>query len=140
MDSDPRAIRARYAHYRKPDGTLRAAPGTAVEDIHTLLDALTARDVEIRHLRRAFAGLPEDLLPADIPWTTGDAARDDIPFADRYSLRERAFLREQAEAEAVLAEALGYTHDPQYGWGIGGHTVVTLAMEARRRGVKPVTP
>lgn len=40
---------------------------------------------------------------------------------------------EAMETEAILAEALGYAHDEEYGWIVGDHTTVTLAMEARRR-------
>lgn len=40
---------------------------------------------------------------------------------------------EAMETEAILAEALGYAHDEEYGWIVGDHTTVTLAMEARRQ-------
>jgi hypothetical protein len=55
-----------------------------------------------------------------------------------YTDREKAILGELAEVEAILAEALGYQHDEQYGWVIGDHTPVSLAMEVRTRGVAPV--
>lgn len=54
-----------------------------------------------------------------------------------YTWRERALLTEQGEVEAILAEALGYKHEERYGWVIGDHTIVTLAMEVKARGVKP---
>ena len=50
-----------------------------------------------------------------------------------YSAREKAILRELDEVADILAEALGYTYDKDYGWVTGDHTAVTLAMEARRR-------
>lgn len=56
---------------------------------------------------------------------------------DDYTQREIALLREQSEIEAILAEALGYPNDPEFGWVVGDHTPVTLAMEVRRRGVAP---
>ena len=56
---------------------------------------------------------------------------------DEYTSREMAILGEIAEASDILAEALGYHHDDEYGWATGDHTVVTLAMEVRRRGVRP---
>lgn len=57
-----------------------------------------------------------------------------------YTERELNILREIAEASDILAEALGYRHDDEYGWATGDHTVVSLAMEVRSRGVKEVTP
>lgn len=54
-----------------------------------------------------------------------------------YTWRERAMLSEQAEGIAILAEALGYSYSDEYGWIVGDHTMITLAMEVRRRGVKP---
>lgn len=59
---------------------------------------------------------------------------------DEYTWREKALLTEQAEVEALLASALGYGWDEQYGWVTGDHTVVTLAMEVQRRGVLPRAP
>jgi hypothetical protein len=47
--------------------------------------------------------------------------------------RELGILREMRDVENMLAEGLGYLHDPVYGWVIGDHTPATLAMEARRR-------
>lgn len=44
---------------------------------------------------------------------------------------EHALMTEMNEAAAILAEALGYHHDPEYGWATGDHTIVTLAMEVR---------
>lgn len=41
--------------------------------------------------------------------------------------------REFNEIEAVLAEALGYTHDEDYGWVVGDHTPLTLADEIARK-------
>ncbi|MEV8372968.1 hypothetical protein AB0P21_09540 [Kribbella sp. NPDC056861] len=52
--------------------------------------------------------------------------------------RELAMLREMNEAASIIAEALGYPHDETYGWVIGDHTVVTLALEVRSRGVAPL--
>lgn len=57
----------------------------------------------------------------------------------RYRWRERALLSELAAVEAHLADALGYVNDPEYGWVVGDHTPVTLAMEVNRRGVVPRT-
>lgn len=54
-----------------------------------------------------------------------------------YTRAELALLREHAEVECILAEALGYPYDEDYGWVTGDHTVVSLALEVRRRGVKP---
>lgn len=42
-------------------------------------------------------------------------------------------LREFKEIESILAEGLGYFYSEEYGWAIGDHTAVTLAMEARRK-------
>ena len=53
-----------------------------------------------------------------------------------YSDREIAMLREFAEIEHLLAEALGYPCDEEYGWVTGDHTPVTLAMEVKGRGVR----
>lgn len=39
-------------------------------------------------------------------------------------------LHEANEVEAILAKALGYPYDKDYGWVTGEHTSVTLAMEA----------
>lgn len=50
--------------------------------------------------------------------------------------REKKMLTEMNEASDILAEALGYTHDDEYGWATGDHTIVTLAMEVKRRGIK----
>jgi len=59
---------------------------------------------------------------------------------DEYTRRERALLSQQAEVEALLAAALGYPHDERYGWVVGDHTIVTLAMEVHARGVLPAAP
>lgn len=59
---------------------------------------------------------------------------------DEYTWREKALLGEQYEVECLLAEALGYTCDEEYGWSTGDHTIVTLAMEVRQRGVLPAPP
>jgi len=57
-----------------------------------------------------------------------------------YTERELKILNEIREASDILAEALGYHHDPEYGWATGDHTIVSLAMEVRSRGVySPVT-
>lgn len=48
------------------------------------------------------------------------------------SFKEGA-LQELHETEEILAEALHYPHDEDYGWVTGEHTTITLAMEARRR-------
>jgi len=40
---------------------------------------------------------------------------------------------EMHDAEAVLAASLGYAYNENYGWVVGDHTVVTLAMEAARK-------
>jgi hypothetical protein len=58
----------------------------------------------------------------------------------QYTWREKALLTQQHEVESLLAEALGYPHDDQYGWVTGDHTIVTLAMEVRRRGILPQAP
>lgn len=50
-----------------------------------------------------------------------------------YTERERALLAELAEIESILARALGYPYEEQYGWIVGDHTPVSLAMEAARR-------
>jgi hypothetical protein len=42
-------------------------------------------------------------------------------------------LQELHEVEEILAEALGYPYDKNYGWVTGEHTTITLAMEAKRR-------
>jgi len=55
----------------------------------------------------------------------------------RYRWRERAMLSELHAIESQLAQALGYPLDPMYGWVIGDHTALTLAMEVSRRGVMP---
>jgi len=60
--------------------------------------------------------------------------------ADEYTRRESALFAERAEVEALLAAALGYEYDEQYGWVIGDHTIVTLAMEVQSRGVLPRPP
>lgn len=49
----------------------------------------------------------------------------------------RALLRQQYEVDCLLAEALGYPYDREAGWVTGDHTIVTLAMEVRNRGVLP---
>jgi hypothetical protein len=54
-----------------------------------------------------------------------------------YTEREKSLLRELNEVGDILAEALGYLHDAEYGWATGDHTPVTLALEVRRRGVLP---
>lgn len=51
----------------------------------------------------------------------------------RLTEREKLILGELHEIEGILAEGLGYPHDPDYGWVVGDHTSVTLAMEARRK-------
>jgi hypothetical protein len=53
-----------------------------------------------------------------------------------YTTRERAMLAEQYQVECLLAEALGYPYDREAGWITGDHTIVTLAMEVKRRGVQ----
>jgi hypothetical protein len=63
----------------------------------------------------------------------------EVPLAERYTWRERAFLGERFEVECILAEALGYPNG-EHGWAIGDHTPVTLAMEVRRRGIIPDGP
>lgn len=50
---------------------------------------------------------------------------------------EKALLKQQYEVECLLAEALGYVYEADHGWLIGDHTIATLAMEVRRRGVLP---
>jgi hypothetical protein len=47
--------------------------------------------------------------------------------------RERGMLKEMREVETILADVLGYAYDTEYGFAIGDHTPITLAMEARRR-------
>jgi hypothetical protein len=59
---------------------------------------------------------------------------------DEYTWREKALLTERNEVEGLLAEALGYTYDKDYGWLTGDHSIVTLAMEVRRRGILPQVP
>lgn len=49
----------------------------------------------------------------------------------------RALLREQYAVECLLAEALGYPYDREAGWVTGDHSIVTLALEVRERGVLP---
>lgn len=66
--------------------------------------------------------------------STAEVARQTI---DRLTRREKAILTERNEAADILAEALGYPNDPEYGYPTGDHTIVTLAMEVRRRGVLP---
>jgi hypothetical protein len=66
--------------------------------------------------------------------TTADIARNAI---DRMQEREKGLHREMNNASDILAEALGYRHDETYGWLTGDHTVTTLAMEVRKRGVCP---
>jgi hypothetical protein len=44
---------------------------------------------------------------------------------------KNAMFRELHEIEDILAEANGYPHDEDYGWVVGDHTGVTLAMEAK---------
>lgn len=39
-------------------------------------------------------------------------------------------FKDQNEACAILAEVLGYSMTEDYGYAIGDHTVVTLAMQA----------
>lgn len=41
--------------------------------------------------------------------------------------------REFNEIESVLAEALGYSYDENYGWVTGEHTALTLADEIARK-------
>jgi hypothetical protein len=53
-----------------------------------------------------------------------------------YTEREKRMLSERYRVEGILAEALGYTYDDEYGWVIGDHTIETLAIEVRRRGVR----
>lgn len=50
-----------------------------------------------------------------------------------YDFEEKGLLEELCEIESILAEGLGYSFSEDYGWVIGNHTVVTLAMEARRK-------
>lgn len=47
-----------------------------------------------------------------------------------------AMLLEQYVVEGLLANALGYSYDPLYGFATGDHTIVTLAEEVVRRGVR----
>ena len=65
---------------------------------------------------------------ADAEYRPGDEGH-----FERATWRELALLKDQMELEAILAEALGYPHDERYGWVTGDHTVVSLAMEARRK-------
>ena len=44
----------------------------------------------------------------------------------------RGCSAELRDVQAELAPALGYEHDEEYGWVVGDHTSVTLAMEARQ--------
>lgn len=48
-----------------------------------------------------------------------------------YTDFEYKLMLEMREVEAILADALGYPYDINYGWVIGDHTAVTLAMEAK---------
>lgn len=43
-----------------------------------------------------------------------------------------AMRREENEAMAVLADALGWQEDPEYGYPFGDHTLPTLAEEVRQ--------
>jgi hypothetical protein len=51
--------------------------------------------------------------------------------SDRDKIRIAALFGERHEVECLLAEALGYEYDEEFGWVIGAHTIVTLAMEVR---------
>lgn len=48
-------------------------------------------------------------------------------------IKHGGYGAEAVETEAVLAQALGYSYDDEYGWATGDHTITTLAMEARSR-------
>jgi hypothetical protein len=74
-----------------------------------------------------------------MPDPAEDTAPECAPLIARYRWRERALMSELHAVEVHLAQALGYAHDPVYGWIIGDHTAVTLAMEVQRRGVMPHT-
>ena len=50
-----------------------------------------------------------------------------------YTDREKALFGDLYEIECILAEALGYTYDEEYGWATGDHTAVSLAMEAAKK-------
>jgi hypothetical protein len=46
---------------------------------------------------------------------------------------KNGMFKELHEVENILAETLDYPHDEDYGWVIGDHTGVTLAMESKDR-------
>lgn len=50
-----------------------------------------------------------------------------------YTNMELGLLKERNEAEDILAEALGYPYDDEYGWVTGEHTILTLVDEAARK-------
>jgi hypothetical protein len=50
----------------------------------------------------------------------------------KYTPLEYGLFTELNEIEGVLAEALGYPYDEDYGWVVGDHTQLTLADEAAR--------
>lgn len=50
-----------------------------------------------------------------------------------YTDREKALFKELGDVEAILAEALGYTYDEDYGWDVGDHVPITLAREAAEK-------
>ena len=63
--------------------------------------------------------------------------REELGAALRREKKCREFIREMQqemnEVQAVLAEALGYPHKEGFGWVVGAHSCVPLAMEARQK-------
>lgn len=55
---------------------------------------------------------------------------DQAATIERLTEQKNALHREQNHATDILAEALGYLHDPIYGWVTGDHSITTIAMEA----------
>lgn len=102
--------------------TLAILMGTRQSNVSELESGQTSDPHIGTVLRWAFA---LDMTLFLQPWRPGDTGR------------EKSILREIGEAESVLAEALGYTFEEEYGWATGDHTVVSLAMEVRSRGVNP---
>ena len=64
-------------------------------------------------------------------WGLEQPVREVPAFAKpKYTEREKALFKELNKIEGVLAGALGYDYDENYGWNIGEHTAYTLAIEA----------
>ncbi|GAB3952344.1 hypothetical protein GCM10029976_090380 [Kribbella albertanoniae] len=122
------------AHQGAPRAAPTAASDGPMSDDETRLYATPGLpDPTPQEVWNAIKQLNEGFTVAEV---RERIAADREAHRDRLTDRERKLMIEMNEACDILAEALGYTHDEQYGWVVGDHTIVTLAMEVRTRGVK----